>query len=89
MNTYRYAAVSATWAWEGTLCTVTTAVYWESCNNLRLQAILQIQGARLVCPLGCSAFGPKMASSNYVTKENYSLYVASLSIYGSDCDQSG
>ncbi len=27
---------------------------------------------------GCAAFGPKMSSSNHVTKENWSLYVETL-----------
>ena len=40
----------------------------------------QKQGARLVCSLGCVAFGPKLAPSKHVTKENSSLYVANLSL---------
>ncbi len=42
------------------------------------------KGARLECTLGCATIGLKMAPSNHLTKENWSLiYVATLLIYGS------
>ena len=39
----------------------------------------KIQGARLLCPLGCAELGPNMALSNHTTKGNWYLYVATVS----------
>ena len=61
--------------------------HWESNDNSAIRSNFVpeethggTRGARLVCPLGCAAFGDNTVSGNYVTKENWSLHVATLSI---------
>ena len=62
-----------------------------SYENFRLEAILcpknmhgRTQGAGLVCTLGCASFWTEI--SNYVTEDYCSLYVTTMSIYGSDLE---
>ena len=37
---------------------------------------LRTQGTRVDCTLGCATFGPKLVSSNHLTKENSSIHFA-------------